>query len=138
MVRAEQFAAAAERLVGARFKHRGRSTRLHDCVGAPFLAAAMCGLQTDPFTDYSETPDPTVLLREVARRCEPREWCEYLAPGRIVLLRQTGGGDVRHFAVSTGGGQIVHADADRGTVRRRLPERCELVHSVWLMRGVTP
>lgn len=134
----EQFAAAAERLVGAKFRHRGRSAHHHDCVGTPFVAAQLVGLQVEPFTDYAETPDSEVLLREVERRCEPRPWAEWYQPGRIVLMRQRGSGPVRHFAVSTGKRFIVHSDGDRGTVRVRLPERCELVHSVWVLRGVSP
>jgi hypothetical protein len=136
MVTAQQFAEAAASLKGARFRHRGRTTTRCDCIGLPFVAAAICGLSVPPFIDYEPTPRPDVLLAAVADRCEPRDWIEWRLPGRLVVMRQTHDGPPRHFAVSTGSGWGIHMES-RAAMRQIETEQ-ELIHSAWLVRGVIP
>lgn len=127
------FAMAAESLLGAPFRHRGRSTAGIDCIGLTFVAAERVGNTIKPFIDYEPQPDPEVLLAAVRERCDEVGWAERLLPGRLVILRQRMGGLPKHFAVTLGDGWAAHVSAKR-SVRAKIND--QFVHSVWRVRGI--
>lgn len=131
-----QFAEAARALAGSRFHHHGRVPGHTDCAGLLFVAAWQIALQVADYTDYEPTPRENVLLSVVRDRCEPRDWSEWREPGRIIVLRQRPAGEARHFAVSLGGGEAIHQESRARIVR--IDERPELIHSVWIFRGLEP
>lgn len=133
MTTAQKFADAAEALLGAPFRHRGRNAAGIDCIGLAFAAATNIGVEIAPFISYEPQPDPAVLLRAVRDRCDEAPWHERLLPGRLIVLRQRTGGDPKHFAVTLGNGWAAHVTA---TKNRRAKVRDEFVHSVWHVRGI--
>lgn len=141
MVSAVEFAKVAESLVGARFRHHGRSRSGIDCAGIVFFSGRACGLVIEECFDYDTTPKEETVLAMTATRCVPRSWDEWQLPGRVIVMRQRlPSGDVtptRHFAVTLGDGWAVHQPNPRAA-RILLAECRELLHSVWLLRGVDP
>lgn len=115
MTASERVAAAAEALVGARFRLHGRdpATGL-DCVGVAAAAFAAGGDHAPVPTGYAirgGDPDAVAALLDVRlRRIDRAE------PGAL-LLGATGPGQL-HLAIAVAGG-IVHADAALRRVVRR-------------------
>lgn len=87
-----------------------------------------------PFTNYRRRPDPAVLLREVAKRCEPQPWGDFTKVGRLLVIQPAGpekGGPL-HFAVMGPDGLAAEIK-DRWGMTKVIPET---VHSVWLVSGI--
>ncbi len=131
----------AQRLVGVPFVHQGRSVHGVDCIGAIALAAVNAGLDPEAATglkdtrDYGRTPS-SELLDKVTRGCIRVHRSE---PGLLVLFRFPGEMYPQHFAILTGEGTIVHADAKRGRVVEHGYRGLWLrwTHSLWRIPGVS-
>lgn len=139
MPTALEFWQEIEKLERSVFRHHGRTPpngavrgKL-DCVGPYFVGMRALGFDCPDFTDYMEQPDPAVLRRIVAERCDPRPWEEWdTKPGRLLIVRSERL-DV-HVAFTRGDGWAAHI-SDRWRIDK--PQR-EAIVSVWLPKGLTP
>lgn len=136
----EEFVKAARSLVGARWRHRGRSMNAVDCIGTIELSARRVGLPYPPYsTRYGREPWDDQLRKYLAAWCGPALPVSDTQPGDIALVRW-GKSDPSHVGVIAdhpdGGLSLVHAhqihgvieQAIRGTV---LSVVCEVYRPRW-------
>lgn len=112
MIAAAEFASAAERLAGVRWRKHGRDPLSGlDCAGLPAAAAAAVGLQLQDTLDYDAgMPDPDLVRSFCARNGDPFGWDE-MGEGRIGLCRWRSSEGARHLVVMLSGRRIAHVDA---------------------------
>jgi hypothetical protein len=83
MITTEQVFLAARELVGAPYKHQGRSKELGlDCIGLPILVCQQLNLGDFDRKDYPRAPNGT-LLPLVEQHCT----LETLQPGVLLLFK---------------------------------------------------
>ena len=112
-----QVVASARGLVGARWRHQGRSARGVDCVGLVVLVCRELGLSGYDSVAYGRDPDPRRFLGHFtdggAIRINPRD----AQDGDIILFHQQG--YPCHVGLRTtrdGAPWVVHATLARGRV----------------------
>lgn len=133
------FIAAARSLVGAPYRHQGRSARGVDCVGLPIYALAQIGVQCEDLFGYSARPDGVTLQANVEKHlgAPVKSW----RPGDIVLMRWHERGSTvycNHVGIlGTHGGRwtLIHAlHAEKRVVEHSLeghwPRRVHCVYSL--------
>ena len=122
---AQEFIAAARKLKGARWRHRGRKEWAVDCIGLVVMAAREAGIPTADETYYGREPWDDRLRKGCQRR-----WGEALAPalaraGDVALIRWKAG-DPSHVAIigdhPDGGLTLIHAHNLHGVVEQSLAE----------------
>lgn len=89
-----KLADAARRFIGAKFRHRGRSPKMMDCVGLGLLAYKECGVELPDYRHYQ--PDPIrhgPNLTEYVKRAlgepvavEPVKYSD-MQDGDVVVIR---------------------------------------------------
>lgn len=114
---AEKFVAAARRLKGSAWRHRGRKPWAVDCVGLVVLSARDAGLQLEDAVGYGREPWEDRLRQELrARFGEPDSKARV---GNIALIRWNKG-EPSHMAVigdhPDGGLTLIHASNLHGVV----------------------
>jgi len=127
------FIAAVLSCVGTPIAHLGRQPgRALDCVGLPWAACVLCGMEMAPTISYGYTPSADDLERGLSQFCDPVE-----AGGHIWQVPF--GRQMRHVVVPVGAnscGQpiVVHAWAKGRCVRRVVwPDS---TFRRWAIRGV--
>jgi cell wall-associated NlpC family hydrolase len=107
-------AAAAENLLGVRFRLHGREpARGLDCVGLLATSLAAIGRRVEPPTGYTLRHAAAGRLLEAAERCGLAEASGAVMPGDVLLVRP---GPAQLHLVVTAERGFVHAHAGLGRV----------------------
>lgn len=124
--------AAAVRMIGTPFEHRGRvpGVRL-DCAGLVLCAHWAAGVELPDCIGYGPLPRRSVLLRELEARATQLHRDD-AGPGDIVLFEGRPNYPM-HFGILLGQESFVHAhQAAGGVVQTRLTKAwASRLHSFW-------
>ncbi|MBL8756337.1 MAG: hypothetical protein JNK15_23790 [Planctomycetes bacterium] len=112
MPTAHEFAAAAERMCGVRWRRHGRDPAFGlDCAGIAVAALAAIGITAQDSRDYDAgMPPPELLWRLCRENGEEVPWTDQ-GEGRVALCRWSNGDDPRHLVVMLARRRIAHVDA---------------------------
>jgi cell wall-associated NlpC family hydrolase len=144
-VNASRFVLEARQLVGAPFRHQGRSPAGLDCLGLLLLAGSRAGVLHAGLerADYGRAPH-AALEERLAYHCDPLEEVE---PGAVLAIKWPGDVRAGHVAIAAPGGHMIHsysAISARGMARGgRVVEHGYRGHwprwtkSIWWIRGMT-
>jgi hypothetical protein len=120
---AELFVYGGRKLVGARWRHYGRTPWAVDCLGVLVLAAAHAGLPFEDEPIYSQEPIDGLLRAGLQRRFGPP------VPGGFRSMRQGdvplfrwGNGPPTHVGIAanhpSGGLSLIHSNIVNGCVEQ--------------------
>lgn len=108
-----EFAAAAERLCGTRWRHHGRDpAKGLDCGGLLVASMAAVGLTATDSLDYDARMPPPEMLWSLCRQNGVEQLWSDRGAGRVGLCSWPGSPAPRHLVVMLGGQRIVHVHAD--------------------------
>lgn len=116
--------AAARSLIGVRFRHRGRSSKIGvDCAGKVRVVYRICGVELPDFLLYGRIPNKEELVRHAEEALGPPVAVapvrvSDLQVGDVVLMRFVV--EPHHVAMIAdyifGGLSMIHADGHTGKV----------------------
>jgi|694.fasta_scaffold39617_2 hypothetical protein len=135
MIARADFLAAVLSCVGTPVGHRGRTIGgALDCVGVPWAAAVVCGLELPETADYGLVPGGDQLAGGLMSYCD-----RVYEPARAHLWQVRAGRQARHVVVPVGydeGGtpRVVHAWG-KGQLVKLVPWPGE-VDTYWRIRGI--
>jgi cell wall-associated NlpC family hydrolase len=116
-VSAPRFVEEARKLIGARWRHRGRTSWAVDCIGLVAVAGSRCGLLAADVRGYGREPWDDQLRAGCRQR-----WGEPVADiqaGDVALIRWAHG-EPSHLAIvgdhPDGGLTLIHAHNLQGVV----------------------
>lgn len=114
-----QFAAAAEAMVGVRWRKHGRSAATGvDCAGMIIASLWAIGLPIQDVRNYdARMPDPSLLWAMCRASCTEQPWSDR-GEGRVGLCRWSREDAPRHLVVMLHEHAIVHVDAGARRVTR--------------------
>lgn len=108
-----EFAAAAERMAGVRWRMHGRDpAKGLDCGGLLVATMAACAVVAVDSLDYDARMPPPDLLWSLCRQNGTEQPWGDQGAGRVGLCAWEGGDVPRHLVVMLGGRRIVHVHAD--------------------------
>lgn len=120
----DEFVKAARSLIGARWRHRGRSMNAVDCIGTIELPARIVGLSYPQYsTRYGREPWDDQLRKYLINWCGAALPVSEAKPGDIALVRW-GKSDPSHVGVIAdhpdGGLSLIHAHQLHGVIEQAL------------------
>lgn len=120
----EQYVQAARSLVGARWRHRGRSPHAIDCIGVVELPAKQIGLPYPPYnTRYGREPWDDQLRKYLQGWCGEPLSVAHAQAGDVALIRW-GNAEPSHLGVIAdhpdGGLSLIHAHVLHGVIEQGL------------------
>lgn len=121
---------AARRLLGARWRHRGRKPWAVDCVGLVVLSARHAGIATDDERGYGREPWEDRLRQGCARRFGPALPPGEARPGDVALIQwdRRGPSHMGIIGDRPGGGlTLIHAHNRMGVIEQSLSGRVRAV-----------
>lgn len=129
----------ARKWLGIKFAYQGRTReRGVDCVGILYGVAYGVGLTPEPFSNYSHTPDPVILIENLQKYCDEISFVRDMRPGDILVC--SGAGETpRHTMILTTDMTVIHASAQhRKVVEHRLDEKTlNGIARVFRFKGMT-
>lgn len=139
---AQAFIAEARKLLGARWRHRGRQPWAVDCIGLIAVAGKGSGLNTYDESGYGREPWEDRLRKGCRARWGEPLPPESAEPGDIAIIRW-GRGEPSHMAIvgddPNGGLSLIHAHNLHGVVEcsmRGEIARCVIeVYRPWRREG---
>jgi cell wall-associated NlpC family hydrolase len=122
----EEFVRQARKLLGAKWRHRGRKPWAVDCVGLLALAGAKSGLVAADVEGYGREPWDQLLERGCRERWGDPVPLEQARAGDVAIFRW-GRGEPSHIGVlgdhPEGGLTLIHSHNLRGVVECSLRGR---------------
>lgn len=120
------FVAQARKLLGVRWRHRGRKPWAVDCIGLVAVAGRAAGLLAEDETGYGREPWEDRLRQGCRARWGEPLPIDQAKPGDIAILRWTPG-EPSHMAIvgdhPDGGLTLIHAHNLHGVVEHALRGR---------------
>lgn len=123
-IQAAAFVAHARSLVGARWRHRGRTSKALDCVGLLYLSGRAAGWPLEDQRHYGREPWDNRLRAALRAQCgQPLAPGVAWQPGDVALIRWRKG-EPTHVAIIAnyvhGGLSLIHCENINGCVEHAL------------------